>query len=170
MQHITYVGRTIRLRGKLAASRGNLIPVPYPPNTMRVTEWVPTAHFAIKFLTHLKDNQSASNRPTGDYLKDQTVTKKKITSITVRQPIAKSNKMQDVQIQPISIPSCVLSMNTSQTKAPQHKIVEFLEIRRRVWTSEGQITACLLAVHNIVSYVWGPVSRRVWILLTDWTI
>lgn len=41
MQHITYMGGTIRLRGKLAASRGNLILVPYPPNTMRVTEYQP---------------------------------------------------------------------------------------------------------------------------------
>ena len=76
MQHITYMGGTIRLRGKFAASRGTLILVPYPPNTMRMTR-IPIAHITIKFLTHLKDNQSPSNRPTGDYLKDQTVTEKK---------------------------------------------------------------------------------------------
>jgi len=41
MQHVTYMGGTIRLRGKLAVSRGNLILVPYPPNIMRVTEYQP---------------------------------------------------------------------------------------------------------------------------------
>ena len=41
MQHITYMGGTIRLGGKLAASRGNLILVPYPPKTVRVTEYHP---------------------------------------------------------------------------------------------------------------------------------
>lgn len=100
MQHITYVGRTIRLRGKLAASRGNLIPVPYPPNTMRVTEWVPTAHFAIKFLTHLKDNQSASNRPTGDYLKDQTVTKKKSLQLRYVNPLPRATKCKMFKFNP----------------------------------------------------------------------
>jgi hypothetical protein len=41
MLHITYMDGTIRLRGKLAAARRNLILVPHPPNTMRVTEYQP---------------------------------------------------------------------------------------------------------------------------------
>lgn len=41
MQHITYMDGTIRLRGKLAVSRGNLIFVPYPSNTIWVTEYQP---------------------------------------------------------------------------------------------------------------------------------
>lgn len=39
MQHITYMEETIRLRGKLAPSCGNLILVPYPSNTMWMKEY-----------------------------------------------------------------------------------------------------------------------------------
>jgi hypothetical protein len=83
MQDITYMDGTIRLRGKLAVSRGNLTLVPYPSNTI----WVTGYQRHISQISYPSEgiNHVASNRPTGDsYLRDQTVTAKNFISITLR--------------------------------------------------------------------------------------